>query len=171
MESANQSNPSGMRISPPDMVLGSELSQSMMSSPFMPQAQDEAWMKYIIEYNIAPEEKQEIITMLRPLMNLAPKSNIRRREIPMHIIGYELIWDKYFIYVKKGKYDPKLLVLEEALEEAFELQLNRSVEGWLGRLMHTRLFKIYQSSEERGGMAKGIGMFRRKKNQNNDMEG
>jgi hypothetical protein len=172
MDSSNPSNPSpsGLRISPPDMVLANELSQGSMGSPFMPQAQDEAWMKYIIEYNIAPEEKQEIIRMLRPLMNLAPKSNIRRKEIPMHLISYELIWEKYFIFVKKGKYDPTLLVLEEALEEAFELQLNRSVEGWLGRLMHTRLFKIYQSSEERSGMARGVGLFRRKKQQNSNME-
>ena len=162
---------SSMQIRPPDMVMMNELQQSMASQPFMPQVQDEAWMKYIIEYNIPVEDKQEIISMLRPLMNLAPKSNIRRREIPMHLVSYELIWDKYFIFVKKGKYDPKLLVLEEALGEAFELQLNRSVEGWLGRLMHTRLFRIYQTSDEKSGVARGIGMFRRKKQQQNDNMG
>jgi hypothetical protein len=172
MDSSNQGNlsSSSLQIKPPDVIMASELQQSMGSMPYMPQAQDEAWMKYIIEYNIGSEEKQEIINMLRPLMNLAPKSNIKRREIPMHLIGYELIWDKYFIFVKKGKYDPKLLVLEETLEEAFELQLNRSVEGWLGRLMHTRLFRIYQTSDEKSGVARGIGLFRRKKQQQGNME-
>jgi hypothetical protein len=152
------------------MLLASELQQSSMGSPFMPQQYDEAWMKYIIEYTISPDDKQEIIGMMRPLMNLAPKSNIRRKEIPMHLIAYDLIWDKYFIFVKKGKYDPKLLVLEENLREAFELQLNRSVEGWLGRLMHTKLFRIFQTSDEKSSVARGVGLFRRKKQQNNNME-
>jgi len=150
--------------------MANELAQQQIASPYLPQAQEEAWMKYIIEFNIPEQDKQPIINMLRPLMNLAPKSNIRRREIPMHLIEYDLIWDKYFIFEKKGKYDPRLLVLEETLREAFELQLNRSVEGWLGRLMHTKLFRIYQSSDEQSAMARGIHLFRKKKQQNNNME-
>ena len=146
------------QIPPPSLIMQNELAGA--TSGFIPQASDEAWMKYIIEYNIPEQEKQEIITMLRPLMNLAPRSNIRRSAVCMHLFSYDLIWDKYFIYVKKGKYDPKLLVLEEALREAFNLQLDRSVEGWLGKLMHTKLFRIFQTSEDKSNVARKVGWLR-----------
>ena len=166
MTESNQSSP--FQVQPPAMILQGELQQNM-GQPFIPQGQDEAWMKYIIEYNIPENEKQEIIGFLRPLMNLAPRSNIRRSAVCIHLFSYDLIWDKYFIFVKKGKYDPKLLVLEEALREAFELQLDRSVEGWLGKLMHTKLFRIFQTSDDKSNLARKTSWLRggNKKQDNN----
>ena len=167
----NSSPDNTFQIQPPAMIMQGELQQSI-GQGFVPQGQDEAWMKYIIEYNIPEQEKAEIINMLRPLMNLAPRSNIRRSAVCMHLFSYDLIWDKYFIYVKKGKYDPKLLVLEESLREAFELQLDRSVEGWLGKLMHTKLFRIFQTSEDRNNVARKVSWLRggNKKQDNNQGE-
>lgn len=166
------SNDSPFQIQPPAMIVQTNELQQSLGQSFVPQGQDEAWMKYIIEYNIPEQEKAEIINMLRPLMNLAPRSNIRRSAVCMHLFSYDLIWDKYFIYVKKGKYDQKLLVLEESLREAFELQLDRSVEGWLGKLMHTKLFRIFQTSEDRNNVARKVSWLRggNKKQDNNQGE-
>jgi len=161
-----------LMIQPPDVILNQELSQVMGSGqPFLPQMQDEAWMKYIIEFNLPNDLKQMLISYLKPLVDLAPKSNIRRKEIPMHLIQYDLIWDRYFIYMKKGKYDPNLLVVQEIIRHAIELQLNRSVDGWLGRLMHTRLFRIFQTSDDKSQMARKIGWLRGNSKQNKENTG
>ena len=102
-----------------------------------------------------------ILMYIRPLINLAPKSNIRRGEIPMYLIGYDLIWDEYFIYMRKGKYDPQLIVIKGIIREAIKLQLCRSIVGWLGKLMHTKFFQFSQS-DNKSNVQKGIGFFRRK---------
>jgi len=130
------------------VVLDTEIKRSMMEHAAAPQLLDEAWMKYIIEFHLPKDLEQIILLYLKPLIDLAPKSNIQRKEITMHLMAYDLIWDSYFLYMKKGKYDPKLLVVKEILREAIELQLNRSVMGWLGRLMHTKLFRITTSDEQ-----------------------
>lgn len=172
------SNDSGFQVPPPQsfdyspVVVEGELKKQMMyDNVNPPQMLDEAWMKYIIEFHVPDlpdSEKNLIIGMLKPLVDLAPKSNIRRREVTMHLISYDLIWDKYFIYMKKGKYDPRLLVLEDVFREAIELQLNRGVDGWLGRLMHTKLFRIF-TSDDKGRVEKGM-RFLGHKNKNNNQE-
>ena len=124
-------------------------------------AEDEAWMKYIIEFHLPPDLEQMMLLYTRPLVNLAPKSNIRRGEIPMYLIGYDLVWDEYFIYMRKGKYDPNLIVTKGIIREAFKLQLCRAIGGWLGKLMHTKMFNIVQNSD-RSNVQKGVGFFRRK---------
>ena len=151
----------GFLVPPPKLDAGAaivdgEIRKSMMyDNVTAPQMFDEAWMKYIIEFHLPQDLEQLIVAYMKPLIDLAPKSNIKRKEILMHLISYDLVWDTYFIYMKKGKYDPKLLVVKEILREAIELQLNRSVEGWLGRLMHTKLFRIF-TSDEQGGVQKGM---------------
>lgn len=132
-----------------------------------PMLLDEAWMKYIIEFHLPKELEQLIILYLKPLIDLAPKSNIMRREVTMHLIQYDLIWDSYFIYMKNGKYDPKLLVVKEILREAIELQLNRSIGGWLGRLMHTRIFRVSTSDNQGRGEKAGRFLSGRNKGNNN----
>jgi hypothetical protein len=132
----------------PSLIDGEIRKSSSFDNINAPQLLDEAWMKYIIEFHLPQDLEQLIVAYLKPLIDLAPKSNIRRREITMHLIAYDLIWDSYFIYMRKGKYDPKLLVVKEILRNAIELQLNRSVDGWLGRLMHTKLFRIFTSDEQ-----------------------
>lgn len=148
-------------------VLDSEIKRTMMyDNVSAPQVLDEAWMKYIIEFHLPTDLEQLILLYLKPLLDLAPKSNIRRAEITMHLIEYDLIWDSYFIYMKKGKYDPKLLVVKEILRQAIELQLNRSVDGWLGRLMHTKLFRVF-TGENDSQMRKGISWLGGNKKQEN----
>jgi hypothetical protein len=78
----------------------------------------------------------------------------------MYLVGYDLIWDEYFIYMRKGKYDPKLIVIKGIIREALKLQLCRSIGGWMGKLMNTKIFSI--SSEQSGGR-KAVGFFRRRK--------
>lgn len=173
-----RNNEADFSVPPPKIdavpvVLDGEFKKQMIyDNVNPPQLLDEAWMKYIIEFhvpNLPEDEKNLIIGMLKPLVDLAPKSNIRRREITMHLISYDLIWDKYFIYMKKGKYDPRLLVLEDVFREAIELQLNRSVDGWLGRLMHTKLFRIF-TSDDQGKVQKGMRFLGGHKNRGNSQE-
>lgn len=161
-------------VPPPDVgsgiasgVLDGEIKKTMMyDNVSAPQILDEAWMKYIIEFHLPKDLEQLILLYLKPLIDLAPKSNIRRPEITMYLIQYDLIWDSYFIYMKKGKYDPKLLVIKEILRQAIELQLNRSVGGWLGRLMHTKLFRVF-TGENDSQMRKGISWLGGNKKQEN----
>lgn len=155
----------GFMIQPASMVLDAEIKSQLMSGKGMsmsPSMEEEAWMKYIIEFHLPPDLEQMILMYVRPLINLAPKSNIRRGEIPMYLIGYDLIWDEYFIYMRKGKYDPQLIVIKGIIREALKLQLCRSIGGWLGKLMQTKMFQFSQSNEDRSNVRKGIGLFRRK---------
>lgn len=159
------------QIKPPnvmaDNIVDGEIKKSMMlEGVSAPQLLDEAWMKYIIEFHLPKDLEHIIIMYLKPLIDLSPKSNIRRKEITMHLISYDLIWDSYFIYMRKGKYDPKLLVVKEILREAIELQLNRSVEGWLGRMLHTKLFRIF-TDDNQSGFKKGVKFLGGNKEQNN----
>lgn len=160
--------PPVMNVAP--MVVDGEIRKSMsFDNVNAPQMLDEAWMKYIIEFHLPGDLEQLIVAYMKPLIDLAPKSNIRRREITMHLIAYDLIWDGYFIYMRKGKYDPKLLVVKEILRNAIELQLNRSVDGWLGRLMHTKLFRIF-TSDEQGRGQKAARFLGGRKNKGNNQE-
>jgi len=124
----------------------------------------EAWIKYIIEFNmpdISEEEKREIIGMLKPIVDVAAKGYIKRHEIPMHLDAYDIIWDKYFMYMKRGKYDPRLLTLRESIREGFELQLTRSVDA---RQM-SMIFEPKQSIFQRfiDGSQRKLSFFKSKK--------
>ena len=147
------------------MILESEIKSQLGGSgpgfALSPNMEEEAWMKYIIEFHLPADLTQMILMYIRPLINLAPKSNIRRGEIPMYLIGYDLIWDEYFIYMRKGKYDPQLIVIKGIIREAIKLQLCRSIGGWLGKLMHTKFFQFSQS-DNKSNIQKGVGFFRRK---------
>ena len=46
------------------------------------------------------------------------------------------------------------------IREALKLQLCRSIGGWLGKLMNTKIFSI---SQEKSGGRKAVGLFRRRK--------
>jgi len=122
---------------------------------------DAAWTKYIIEFNLPKELQDLLIQYTKPIVDLAAKSNILRREIPMHLLQYDLIWQRYRIFMHKGKFDPKLYVYKELIRHALELQLNRSVEGWQGELLFTRKFDVTQRrSARRAGRLTGF--FKRK---------
>lgn len=158
------------QVQPPSIILDSELrKQAYDNYPVSPQLEEEAWMKYIIEFHLPPDLEHMILMYIRPLINLAPKSNIRRGEIPMYLIGYDLVWDEYFIYMRKGKYDPNLIVIKGIIREALKLQLCRSIGGWLGKLMQTKMFQISTSSDK-SNIRKGIGLFRRRRNEQQQQE-
>ena len=158
-------------IQAPSIVLDSELRRQISSDmPMGSNIEEEAWMKYIIEFHLPPDLEQMILMYLRPLINLAPKSNIRRGEIPMYLIGYDLVWDEYFIYMRKGKYDPKLLVIKGIIREALKLQLCRSIGGWLGKLMHTKFFNISQMNDRSETVKRGISLFRKRQKQQQEGE-
>jgi len=130
----------------------------------------EEWIKYIVEYHMPdiPEtEKQEIVGMLKPIVDVAAKSNILRREIPLHLDGYDIIWDKYFMYMKEGKYDPRLLILKESLREGFELQLCRSVDAVQMRMIFEPKQSIFQSIMSK--REKIGGFFKTKKDDNQEV--
>ena len=154
------------QIQPPNIVLDQQLRQEIISNyQSTPNMEEEAWIKYIIEFHLPPDLEQVILLYIRPLVNLAPKSKIRRGEIPMYLVGYDLIWDEFFIYMRSGKYDPKLLVIKGIIREALKLQLCRSIDGWLGKLMHTKFFDISQSQGDKSNIRKGVSIFRRRQKQ------
>ena len=127
---------------------------------------DEAWIKYIIEFHLPKDLEKLLVLYLKPLVDLAAKSNILRQEIPMHLLEYDIIWDMYRIYERKGRYDSKLMVCQEIIRHALELQLNRSVKGWQGELIFTRKFDIRQRMKEK---SEGFGKYFRR-NKDKDME-
>lgn len=133
------------------------------TTPYYQRPIQEAWVKYILEFpmpSIKTDVKYEIIKILEPVMNTASKSNILRREIPIHLDAYDIIWDKYLSYMRKGKYDPAILTLREGLREGFDLQLNRSVEAGQMRL----LLQHQQSIIQRfiSGAERRLGLFKTK---------
>jgi len=75
---------------------------------------------------------------MKPLVDLAAKTNILRPEITLHLMEYDLIWERYKIFQCSGKFKPEMNVVKELIRHAFELQLNRSVEGWQGDLLFTQ---------------------------------
>lgn len=103
---------------------------------------EQAWIKYIIEFHLPKDLEKILLLYLKPLIDLAAKTNLKRREIPIHLLEYDIIWDQYRIYERKGKYDSRLLVCQEIIRHALELQLNRSVDGWQGNLLFTKKFDI-----------------------------
>ena len=164
-------NNDDFKIQPANVIVESEmraLSANMPGVSMSPSVEEEAWMKYIIEFHLPPDLQQMVLMYIRPLINLAPKSNIKRGEIPMYLIGYDLIWDEYFIYMRKGKYDPQLIVIKGIIREALKLQLCRSIGGWLGKLMQTKMFEFSQI-DNKSNIRRGIGLFRRKSKEQ-DME-
>ena len=135
----------------------------------------EAWIKYILEFPMpdvkdAKGTKEELVSILEPVMNVSAKSNILRREIPMHLDSYDIIWDKYFAYMKRGKYDPRLLVLHEALREGFELHLNRSIDATQMRMIFEPKQNVFQRLVS--GTEQKLSWFKsRKTEENNKMDG
>ena len=133
----------------------------------------ETWVRYIIEYHmpdIPDREKHEIVAMLKPVVDVAAKGYIIRREIPMHLDAYDIIWEKYKMYMKRGKYDPRLLTLQESLRLGFEIQLTRSVDAAQMRMIFEPKQNIFQRFID--GTQRKIGFFKSKpKNENiDDME-
>lgn len=121
----------------------------------------EAWIKYILQFNIPKDDKNPIINMLKPIMDAAPKSNIKRSSIVLSLDAYDIIWEKYLTYVKKGKYDPNLITLREALREGYYLSLTRGVDMSQMKLIFINKYDI--SQRNLSSTARKLQLFRRKK--------
>lgn len=113
-----------------------------------PQTIDAAWTQYILEFDLPKDLKSLLLSYVKNLVNLAAKSNIKRREIPMHLLEYDQIWQRYRIFMHSGKFEQKLYVVKEIIRHALELQLNRSVDGWQGNLMFKRYYEIKQTQPQ-----------------------
>jgi len=133
----------------------------------------ETWVQYILEFPMPKieeerEVKETIIHMLTPVMNVSARSNLRRPDIPLHLWAYDIIWQKYFVYKRRGRYDPDLLVLKESLREGFELMLNRSVEMGQMRMIFEPKQSIFQRLVT--GRDRKLSFFKHKKEENQNME-
>lgn len=110
---------------------------------------DAAWTKYIMEFELPKDLQNLLLVYTIPLVNLAAKSNIKEKAIVNHLDEYDLIWQRYKIFLRKGRYEPKLFVISEIIREAFELQLTRGVDGWQGNLLFTRKYEIMQNTKDK----------------------
>ena len=150
------------------------LEENGSSGGVSPRPWHEAWIQYIMDFPMPSvedeaETKETIVAMLNPIMNVASRSFILRREIPMHLDSYDIIWDKYFMYMKRGKYNSNLLVLRETLREGFELQLNRSVDAAQMRMIFEPKQSIFQKLVTGSGERR-VGLFKTKKKNEGNVE-
>jgi len=132
----------------------------------------ESWIQYILEFNLPDLEdeqkvKYEIIEMLKPVINTAARSNLKRPDVRLFLWGYDNIWQSFFIYSRKGSYNPKLIQLKKCLREGYALMLYRSVDMGQMRM----IFEPKQNVLQRifNGSNKKLSFFKRKKE--NEMEG
>lgn len=106
----------------------------------MPISAEAAWLLQLIEVRLPKEIRSEITIYLKTILSTAPKTNILRHEIPLHLRSYDLIWTRY--QMTGHKLDNKLFVLKESLRHTLELELNRSSEGWQGELLFTKRYDV-----------------------------
>lgn len=121
----------------------------------IPPSLDAAWILSLIKIHLPKELQDLLVPWMTPILDTAARTNIKRHEIPMHLIQYDLIWQGYQIFMQKGKHDPKLFIYKRIIEEAFELQLCRGVEGWQGELVFTRK-NIWDVKQTKGGRSGGF---------------
>ena len=122
-----------------------------------------AWTQYIMEFDLPSDLQNMLLKFLKPLIDLAARSNIKRNEIPIYLLQYDKIWRKYKVYISSGKMDKKLFVYKDIIETALELQLNRSVEGWQGNLLFTQRYEVHQTEKQPTMVSKLGRFFKRKK--------
>jgi len=125
----------------------------------------ESWVQYILEFNmpdVADEKKvkYEIIQMLEPVINTAARSNLKRNDIRLFLWGYDNIWQSFFIYSRKGSYNPKLIQLKKCLREGYALMLYRSVEMGQMRMIFEPKQSVFQKVFSSSDKARSF--FRRK---------
>jgi hypothetical protein len=110
------------------------------------------------EANITETFKRELLTFMRPYLNIAAMTNISRGQVMEFILGYNKLWTKYRIFVHRDKFDADVSYLKDWILEIFVLQLNRSIEGWQGdRVFEKRsVYDVKQKSETRSDRIRGF---------------
>ena len=140
-----------------------------------PRPYHETWIRYILEFPLdsvkdEKETKNTLIKMLMPVINTAARSNLKRNDVRLFLWGYDNVWKSFFVYKRKGNYDPDLLVLKRCLREGFALMLYRSIEmRQMGMILEPKqsVFQRFVSGTERK-----VGFFKNKKKDiDNSMEG
>jgi hypothetical protein len=134
----------------------------------------EPWVKYILKASLpnvknASQAKKDIIEMLEPMMDSSNRSNVKRYEIPEYLRGYDIVWQKFFIYKRKGRYDPDLLVLKSSIREMYALELSRSIEmGQMSMIFQPkRIQDVFQRFMD--DTKKKIGFFKTKQQDEGEM--
>lgn len=89
-----------------------------------------AWIKYILQFNMptvdkSDDVKMEIVNMLKPIMDVAPRGNYENHDIRFALWEYDDFWDAYFIYKRNGRYNPDLIELRRGLRLCFKMELTR----------------------------------------------
>lgn len=89
-----------------------------------------AWIKYILQFNMptvedADKVRKDLINMLRPIMDVAPKGNYELHDIRFALWAYDDYWSSYFIYKRRGRYNPDLIELKRGLRLCFKMELTR----------------------------------------------
>ena len=148
----------GFNIPPPEPGEGVPINYDT------PTSLDAAWTKYIMEFELPKDLENILLSYTLPVVNLAPKANIMRREINIHLDAYDLIWQRYKIFLRKGRFEPRLYVIKEIIRHALELQLTRGIEGWQGNLLFTRKYEIMQEQKEKRKRGISQILSRKKKN-------
>ena len=126
----------------------------------------EAWIKYIMKASLpnienAAAEKKKIIEMLEPLMTSSNRGNLTRYQCIDFLIGYDVIWMKYFAYRREGKKDPDIILLRNSLREAYALELSRSIDFGMMKLLLHQTQNVFQRFVD--STKKKTGMFKSKK--------
>lgn len=108
-----------------------------------------AWVKYIMKASLpnvenAPAEKKKIVEMLTPLMESSNRGNLTRHQCVDFLIGYDVLWMKYFAYRSKGRKDSDIILLRNSLREAYALELSRSIDFGMMKLLLHQTQNVFQ---------------------------
>jgi len=148
--------------------------EETIGSGFTPRPFHETWIRYILEFPLPKEKDEEetkksLIKMLTPVINTAARSNLKRNDVRLFLWGYDNIWQSFFVYKRKGNYNPDLLLLKRCLREGFALMLYRSIEmRQMGMILEPKqsIFQRFVSEADRK-----VGFFKTKNKKIDDESG
>ena len=123
-----------------------------------------AWIKYILEFNMpsvdkADEVKKELIDMLRPVMDVAPRGNYENHDIRFALWSYDDFWSSYHIYKRKGRYNPDIIELQRGLRLCFKMELTRGKKmGQMNMIFQPKqnvIQRLITASKDKAGIFRG----------------
>lgn len=133
-----------------------------------------AWIKYILKFNMPSvddddkekEIKKEIINMLQPVMDIAPRGNYENQDIRFALWEYDDYWTSYYMYKRNGRYNADLIQLQRGLRLCFKMELTRGKH--MGQM--DMIFQPKQSIIQRliSGSRDKTGFFKSKKKETDE---
>lgn len=132
----------------------------------------EAWIKYILEFSMPDvvdtnDEKNKIIQILKPIMNVSARGNLDNRDISNLLWQYDNLWQAYIVYHRHGRRDPDLISLKRGLRAAYFNELTRSKKMGQMNMIFQPKQNIFQRILQSGNKS---GFFRSKENIGEDQE-